>query len=157
MNQPEHGTNTSYLIDFIQICFNVKLLNFEEIRSLYLEKRLSATQIAHRYQVSKTVILDGLHKMGIRFETGTGRMTDPNNYRIRTPPYGFSIKDGKLVPHKLEMKICRLVVELIGRQGLSNSATAKELKKYGYKNRYGRTVWDHSSVRNIFKRWKDKL
>ena len=72
-------------------------------------------------------------------------------------PYGFSKKAGRLVPNRQEMKICHLVVELIRREGQSQSEVARELSRRGYKNRAGSTKWDSRTVFNIFNRWKDKL
>lgn len=157
VDQPEYGTNTSYLVDFIKVTLLPKLLNFNEIRVLYLEKGLSTAQIAREYDVAKSVIVGLLNRAGVHPGRNNSRSSNPENYRLRVPPYGFKIRDGKLVPSKPELKLCRLVVELIKRRGLSVNATAKELGKRGYKNRSGAVKWDHSTVRNIFKRWKDKL
>jgi transposase len=157
VDQPEYGTNTPYLTDFIKICLSAKLLNNEEIRVLYVEEGLSAAQIARRFGVAKSLVLARLHAMGIREGVDAGRSTNPENYRCRVAPYGYSIQAGKLVPSKSELRICRAVVDLIQRSGLSANAVAKELARRGYKNRAGRAAWDHSTVRSIFGRWKDKL
>ncbi len=157
VEQPEYGTNTSYLVDFIKITLLPKLLNFNEIRSLYLEGGLSTAQIASEYDVAKSVIVGLLNRGGVRPGCQISRSNNPENYRLRVPPYGYQIRAGKLVPSKSEMKLCRLVVELVKRRGLSANAAAKELGQRGLKNRSGGTKWDHSTVRSIFKRWKDKL
>jgi len=157
VDQPELGTNTSYLIDFIPITLSAKLLNNEEICKLYTEKSQSAAQIAHHFGVAKSVVLARLHAAGIREETGAGRMNNPENYRCRVAPYGYSIKDGRLVPNKTELRICRIVVDLIRRNGLSANAVGNEMGRRGYKSRSGRAHWDHSTVQSIFNRWKDKL
>ncbi|MGZ3806095.1 MAG: hypothetical protein ACXVB4_17910 [Pseudobdellovibrionaceae bacterium] len=154
---PDHGTNTPYFIDIIQICLSAKSLDSDEIQDLYVHKGLSTSQIASRFKVSKTVILSRLHDLGIRESPISERMTNPKNYRCRVPPYGFSIQDGKLTPNRLEMKICRLVVELIQRDGRTQSEVARELSRRGYKNRAGNLNWDSRTVFNIFNRWKDKL
>ena len=157
VDQPEYGTNTSYLIDFVQITYSAKLLNSEEIRKFYVNDGLSAAQIARHFGVAKSVILARLHDQGIRMGVSAGRSTNPENYRCRVPPYGYSLKAGKLIPSKPELRIARLIVELVARQGKSANWTAQELGRRGYKNRAGRTTWDHSTIRSIFKRWKDKL
>lgn len=157
VDQSECGTNQAYLVDFIQLTFNPKLLDPYEIRRLFLDEGLSAPQISRKYNVSKATILSTLHRMGVRVQTQAGRITNPNNYRVRNPPYGFRIQEGRLVLNKSEIRICRLVVELIARQGFSKIAVARELGLKGYKNRIGDTKWDHSTVRNIFERWKNKL
>ncbi len=157
VDQPEYGKNQAYLVDFIKLTFNIKLLDFAEIRKFFVENGLSSVQIARKYGVSKTVILSCLHQMGVRVQTPAGRSNNPENYRLKVPPYGYRIHDGRLVLNKPELKICRLVVELIARKGFSGAATARELGAKGYKNRNKSTKWDHSTVRNIFERWKNKL
>ena len=157
MQEPEYGTNTPYYIDFIQICLAVKFINNEEVRELYQERGLSASQLASRFKVSRAVIFSRLQEMGISEGTQSGRQTNPQNYRCRVPPYGFAIQSGKLVPNRLEMKICRLVVELVQRQGKGQTETARELSRLGYKNRSGSNIWNSRTVFNILRRWKDKL
>jgi hypothetical protein len=44
------------------------------------------------------LIFEGLHKIGVKVGWGGERMTNPQNYRCKNPPFGFLIKDGKLVP-----------------------------------------------------------
>jgi hypothetical protein len=107
--------------------------------------------------VGKTLILSRLKSMGIRVETGRNRMTNPNNFRHHNPPYGYQVKDGKLVLNKSELKVCRLVVELIGRKNKSARETARELINKKLKNRNGDINWGHLVVQKIFKRWKDKI
>jgi len=157
VDQPEYGKNTTYLVDFIRITFATKLLNVEEIRRLYTAEGLSTYQIARRFRVAKSVIVSRLHDVGIRPGHGFNRSNNPENYRCRVPPYGFVIKEGRLVPCRSELRICRLVVELMGRKQWSANATARELGIKNYKNRSGSTRWDHSSVIAIFKKWNGKL
>jgi hypothetical protein len=157
VDQYEYGTNTSYLTDFIQITLSAKLLNNDQIQEFYLKRGLSAAQIARHFGVAKSFILARLHGIGIREGVSSGRSTNPENYRCRVAPYGHSIRAGKLVPNKSELRLCRTVVDLIRRSGLSPTAVAKELGRRGLKNRAGRTSWDHSTVRSIYSRWKDKL
>lgn len=157
VDQPEYGTNQPYLIDFIKLTLNPKLINPFEIRHLFLEKGLSSVQIARKFNVSKSKILSILHKLDVRVETQAGRINNSENYRVRNPPYGYRIQDGRLVLNKSELRVCRLVVELIARRNFTWSATARELAAKGYKNRNKSTKWDHSTIRNIFERWKNKL
>ncbi len=152
-----HGTNTSYLFDFIQICFKTQLLNPAEIRHFYLKEGLSAAQIADRYGVSKSVIIGWVNRLGIGAKTSEGRMTNPNNFRHHNPPYGYKVKDNKLVLNKAEIKFCRVVVELMARKKAGARETARELTKRGFKNRQGEVKWGHLVVQQIFKRWKNKL
>jgi hypothetical protein len=77
--------------------------------------------------------------------------------KMPSAPYGYVVKNGKLVPNKTVLRICRLVVDLIRRSGLSATAVGNELSRRGLKSRSGRAHWDSTTVLNIFKRWKDKL
>lgn len=156
VDQPEYGTNTCYLIDMIQINVNSRTLDIDQITELFVKQRLSASQIGHRFGVAKSVILKLLNGAGVRIGK-VGRSTDPKNYRNNSPPYGYSIRGGKLVPNKAEMKICRMVVELRGRRGYSTTQVAKELERLGYRNRKGNLVWNTATVLNIFERWNGKL
>ena len=157
IDQPEVGTNRPYVIDFIKITVNPKLIGAVEIKALFIKSGLSAAQIAERYGVSKSFILSAIHRSGVKIGTNVGRSTDPKNYRNNSPPYGYSIRDGKLVPNKSEMKICRIVVELRGRRKHSTTQVCKELEKRGFKNRKGNTVWNPNTILNIFKRWNEKI
>ena len=47
------------------------------------------------------------------------RMTNPKNYRASVVPYGYRKVDGQLVTNKKEMRICRLVVQLVDGEELS--------------------------------------
>lgn len=121
---------------------------------MYLIDGLSANQIAQALGVSRTAVVEHLHSQNIRIRSG--RMTNPNNYRHHTPPYGWKVKDGKLIPHKSKLTLCRRVVTLV-RQGCSYNSVAKELEKLGFKSRKNKVRWDHSMVISIFNRWKEKL
>lgn len=152
-----HGTNTSYLLDFIRICFKPQLLNSAEIRHFYLKEGLSASQIASHYGVSKTVIIGWINRLKIGSKSATGRMTNPNNFRHHNPPYGYKVRDNKLVLNNAELKVCRAVVELMGRKKCGAREAARELTSRGFKNRRGDSTWGHLVVQQIFKRWKGKL
>jgi hypothetical protein len=157
VDQPEYGTNRLYLIDFIPLRFNFKDFDFDKIKHQFLEKHQTAAQIASEYDVSKSVILGILRRAGAELGTKVGRSTHPENYRNHCPPYGYKIRNGRLVPNKSELKVCRAVVELRGRRGLSTTAVGRELEMRGYKNRAGRTIWNSNTILNIFKRWNGKL
>lgn len=157
VDQSVRGTNTSYVLDFIAICFKSQLLNSAEIRRLYLKESLSAAQIASRFGVSRAVILSTVKRLGIGTKSAVGRMTNPNNFRHHNPPYGYKVKDNKLVLNSSELKICRAVVEMMGRKKCGARETARELVSRGFKNRRGEVAWGHLVVQQIFKRWKDKV
>lgn len=155
-SKPEYGTNTSYLTDFIRISLPAKLINPGEICNLYVKEGQSAAQIAVHFGVAKSVILARLHGMGIR-EGNSKRYTNPKNYRCPKPPFGYTIKGRELILNKGELRICRLVVSLIRDHSLSANAVAKEFSRRSIRNRAGQITWGHTTIRSIFKRWKDKL
>lgn len=157
VHQPECGKNTPYVVDFIKITLSAKLLNPEEIRVQYVEKGLSVPQIAKLFQVSKSMIRVRLHAMGIRDGMTSGRNLNPENYRCPVAPYGYQVQIGKLIPNKRELHICRTVVNLIDRDGLTHSETARELARRGHKTRTGKLKWDSKTIFNIYKRWNGKI
>ena len=111
VDQPEYGTNRLYLIDFIPLRFNFKDFDFDKIKRLFLEKHQTAAQIASEYDVSKSVILSILRRAGVELGSKVGRSTHPENYRNHCPPYGYKIRNGRLVPNKSELKfISRAVI-----------------------------------------------
>jgi len=157
VRQSEYGTNAPYLADFIEICLKVNLLNLAKIREMHEEQGLAASQIASHFGVARSVISARLREMGINPQSGAGRLTDPKNYLCSTAPYGFSVRNGKLVTNKAELRICRMVVSLIQRDGKNMSEVARELTHKKFKNRAGREKWNSKTVFNIYKRWKDKI
>lgn len=110
---PEFGKSSPYYVDFIQIFLAVKFINNDEIRVLYQEKGQTTNQIASRFKVSRSVIICRLRELGINEGQTNARSTNPKNYRCRIPPYGFALSAGQLIPNRLEMKICRLVVQMV--------------------------------------------
>ena len=148
-------TNTSILVDNIEFLTKPHAQNSDFYRNLYLTEGLSAAQIGERIGCSKTAVLQQLREQGIR--NGSGRRTDPENYKLYDPPYGFSKKNGRLVPNKAEMRVCRIVVNLRDSQGKSMRAIGKHLEELGLKNRKGLVSWTHGTVGRIFERWQGKI
>lgn len=163
VHQPECGTNTfdntPYIIDYIRLNLSPRLLDSNEIRSKYLDKGLSVGQIAKLYRVSKSMIRARLHDMGIRDgdKNPSRSNLNPDNYRCPVAPYGYQVVNGKLVTNKQELVICRIVVELVEREGWTHTEVARELGRRGFKTRVGKLKWDSKTIFNIFKRWKGKL
>ena len=94
---------------------------------MYLKDALSASQIADKLGISKTAVLERLHSLGIRGAPIAERMINPTNYRASVVPYGYRNVEGQLVANKKEVRICRLVVQLINERGLSLQGAAREL------------------------------
>lgn len=156
VDQAEIGTKRLLLIDSIQLRVRPISLDQGEIKRLFLEEKLTAVQIARKFDVAKSVILGLLHRQGVRIGK-VGRSTNPQNYRNPSPPYGYRVKDGKLVLNKSELKICRLIVDLKCRREKSLAEIATHLEMRGFKNRNGRTVWNSNTIQKIYKRWEGKI
>lgn len=150
-----------YYTDFIDFSHNPFIPKSEKnlhlVADLCLSKNLSASQISDKLGISKTSVLEKLHSLDIRFETGKGRMTNPENYRAPNAPFGYKIIDGRLMPYKKEIKICRLVVTLKNEEKISFNAIAKSLTEKKIKNRSGSYYWDHKVTKSIYERWNEKL
>lgn len=155
VNLADKATNTPILLDFIYFSVKPFQKKFNFYLSLYLEEGLSAAQIADQIGCSKSTVLARLWKHGIRnFRT---HQTHPKNYRQPQPPYGYAVREGKLVINRRELKVCRLVVNLREREKKTFSEIARELAEKKIKNRRGEISWQHVTVANIFKRWRGKL
>jgi hypothetical protein len=103
-------------IEFFQKCHWRRAANY---RDLYIKDGLSAAQIGEKLGIPKQTVLNQLRRDGIRLGSNKGRMTNPENYRLASAPYGFSKKEGRLVPHKAELKVCRTIVQLRNNSNLS--------------------------------------
>ncbi|MEZ4742682.1 MAG: hypothetical protein R3B45_09575 [Bdellovibrionota bacterium] len=146
-----------YLRDIIYFHLKPLKTNSGRIADLYLSKGHSAKQIADEFGVSKTSILECLHSMDIRSGSGKGRVQNPNNYRLHNPPYGYRRFGDQLVVCKKQLKLCKLVVQLIDDEKMSLNAVARGLTSLGYKNKQDKCSWDHSVVKAIYVRWKGKV
>ena len=146
-------TNTSYLTDFIQITLSPKHIETAKLVDLYVQKGLSASQIAEKIDSSKQMVLSRLRKAGIRNYPNKGR--SPDNYRFRNPPYGYKVVKGRLLLNSRETKICRLIVGLRNK-GMPWNRIAKELNSRQITSRK-RTPWGHFMVQIIYNRWKGKV
>ena len=121
----------------------------------YIDEGLSIKQIADKLGTSKTWMVDYLKSQKIDIPS-TGRMTNPENYRHHTAPFGWRVSNGKLVPCQKQQRVCRLVVQLRKIEKLSFNTIAKRLVAGSYRNGVGGLYWDHKAVSKIFNNWKDK-
>ena len=156
VDRAEYRTHTSYLTEIIQFQAFSKALNKSQIADLHTKDALSAAQIAERLGCSKTFVITTLKRLKV-LRPMKGSQSVPTNYRRAIAPYGFRLVDGKLAPERTEMKICRLIVDLIDRRGLTCVQAAQVLEGRGLKGRNGRPVWHNTTVSRIHARWKGKL
>jgi hypothetical protein len=157
VDQAEICTSFAYLIDFIEITPLLKKTRNAQIARLYRDSGLSSNQIAEKLSISKGSVIDGLHAEGIKPGVGNSRQSNPENCRLSTPPYGYRVRNGRLVIDKSELRVCRLAVHLIRDQKLSFNAAANELRARQIKNKMGTFYWDHKTVKRIFSRWNGKI
>ena len=156
VDRPVHGTIRPKLLDSIPFFPNRSSAKSRFIVDSALKRNLSASQIADELGVSKTCVIETLQRQNV-LRPKKGSLTNPKNYRHYVAPCGHSSKGGRLVLNKKEVKVCRLIVSLCARDGLSFSRTAQRLMELGIKTRTGKSRWDHSMVSLIIKRWKDKI
>lgn len=153
-NSPHDRATYLDSIEFFQKCHWRNTANYRE---LYLEKGLSAAQIGEQLGIPKQTVLNQLQRDGIHLGSNKGRLANPDNYRLAFAPYGFSKKDGRLVPNKSELKVCRLVVQLKNHSNLSFHEIARELVRRRIKNRENSISWNPPTIGRIYKRWNGKL
>ena len=127
------------------------------IAKMYLNKGLTAKQIAKKLTIFKSTVLKRLHFLDIRQGSDICSASQ-KRYWHRTPPYGFKIVDRQLVPCSKEMKICRLIVNGIDNRKLSYRAMARELEKKEIKNERSHSYhWDHKTIISVYKRWQGRI
>jgi hypothetical protein len=146
---PEH----LYIEDIIPVRHSPRKSNREEIRRMYLEEGLSASQIGERIELSKQAVLARLRGMGITRHVNQGRSA--HNFRYPYASYGMRIVSGRLVTHAKEMKIARMIVHLRERS-LSWAEISRHLNAKGLRSRRGHD-WHGVRVRRVHNRWVGKI
>jgi predicted transcriptional regulator len=131
------------------------VLQHSKIPSLskkYVDQGLTTRQIAKIVGVSKTTVLNHLHKAGLsdELQVRAKRKQLPPN-----PRYGVRYVDGKVESNPKELRIIRMIVELRERQKNTFIAIAGELNRKGYVTR-AKTVWRVNTVKELYYRWRGK-
>lgn len=153
LDKPGCWTNRPYLIDFIDYPIAAKRIDPLLLKRLYLEEGLTASQIAEQIGASKQMVLVRLRRAGINKTPDSGRRSD--NYRFR-PPFEQRCVKGRLMTHKAEMKLVRLILHLCGNEGKNRATVARTLNRSGYCFRNG-MPWTSLRVRRVFYRWNGKI
>jgi hypothetical protein len=138
-----------YIIDHVTFDCGPKPIDRNLMEDLYREKNLSTAQVAKELGCSKTLVITTLKRMGY-LRPVRGSQTSLTNYRHRVPPYGFRVTKGRLHTYRKELKLCRLIVELVGRRGMSFKNTALHLEKNGFRSRKEEVKWHNYTVSRIF-------
>ncbi|MBI4404113.1 MAG: hypothetical protein HY537_08130 [Deltaproteobacteria bacterium] len=157
VDQADYGTNRPYYRDVIEFWSNPYKLDPAQLKHFYVEKGLSANQIAEQLGVAKSTVLSRLRRFKLSPKGWIERASNPNNYRLSNPPYGYVVRDGKLIVNRSELKVCRLIVWLMRERKISAGAMPQELERRRVKNRKGTLKWGYWTIRKIFERWKETL
>ena len=153
-----YAPHKPHINDTLSISLVPTKISPSKIASMYLNEGLSTGQIAERLDLAKSTVLSRLHSIGI------GKGQNPElEAQIKakrgpsTPAYGLRKLDGQLAPCKREIKICRLIIDLIDNENFSYRKTAREMEARNIKNRKGHASWNYMTVKAIYQRWGDKL
>jgi len=104
-------------------------------------RKAQGAQIGEMLNIPKQTVLNQLKPEGIRLGTNKGRLANPENYRLAYAPFGFAKKDGKRIPNKSELKICRLVIQLRNDSKMSFHEITRELERRRIKGRTNSISW----------------
>jgi hypothetical protein len=69
---------------------------------------------------------------------------------------GYRVVEGKVLTHPAELRVCRLIVDLVARQSMNYLTVSQYLTAKGVRNRRGTSVWHNYTVCRIYVRWKGK-
>jgi hypothetical protein len=129
----------------------------EKVSHLYASG-LSLRQISMELSCSKTYIRKTLLNAGMDLRSQCKSQSpigkNPRKLRSGNPPFGYRILRGRLILDAAEIEVVQLVMNL-WHSGMAQRAIARHLGNHKIKNRKG-TLWDHSLVRSIVKRHRDK-
>jgi hypothetical protein len=119
---------------------------------------LSLRQISQHLNKSKSFIRKTLLDAGVCLrqlvESHMSESSAPPKLHTGNTPFGYRCLRGRLILDAREIEIVQLVLNF-WTAGQSYSAIAKHLNNRGIKNRRS-SPWDHSLVRSIVERHKDK-
>ena len=119
---------------------------------------LSLRQISKHLNKSKSFIRKTILEAGVSLresaESHLSKSSAPPKPHSGNTPFGYRNLRGRLIMDAREIEIVHSIMELWTR-GKSYSAIAAHLNGLGLKNRRA-TSWEHSLVRSIVERHKDK-
>ena len=119
---------------------------------------LSLRQISQHLNKSKSFIRKTLLEAGVALRDSKDILEEgrprTHSHHTGNTPFGYRCLRGRLILDAREIEIVQLVLNF-WTAGQSYSAIAKHLNNRGIKNRRS-SPWDHSLVRSIVERHKDK-
>lgn len=114
------------------------------LRDLYLNKDLTASQIAKQFCSTPRSVKYYLHKFRIRKNKNPGRSRQ--NLAL-----GKKLKNGKLVDHKQELRTIKTISDLYLKQQLSTRKIAEILNTLKVPTKRQGKNWDHSTIISVLK------
>ena len=152
-----HWSNDHYLTEIIKVYLIPRIVESAKIVQMYLERGLTARQVATELGTSKAFVLSRLNEAGINASViKYMNLSSPRPRPASHAPYGHKVVNGRLVENKSEMSIARKIVEMRQRQKLSWKTIAAKLNAKGFANRSGEP-WQVGFAKAVFDRWKDKI
>jgi hypothetical protein len=143
--------------DYIELSSLSKQGISEKASQLYASG-LSLRQISRELNCSKTYIrktlIDSGMDLGLQCSGQKSAGKWARKFRSGNPPFGYRILRGRLILDAAEIEVVLLVMNL-WRSGTAHRAIARHLNVHEVKNRKD-SSWDHSLVRSIVERHKDK-
>ena len=119
---------------------------------------LSLRQISKQLNKSKSFIRKTLLEAGVALRDSKDVLEEgrprTHSHHTGNTPFGYRCLRGRLIMDAREIEIVQLVMNL-WTAGQSYSSIAKHFNNQGIKNRKA-TPWDHSLVRSIVERHKEK-
>ena len=119
---------------------------------------LSLAQVSKQLNKSKSFIRKTLLEAGVALRASKDILEEgkprTHSHHTGNTPFGYRCLRGRLIMDAREIEIVHLVMNL-WTAGQSYSAITKHLNNQGIKNRKA-TPWDHSLVRSIVERHKEK-
>ena len=135
----------SLIRDRIALPGRFLLADAERLAKLHKQAGFSAHQIAERIGVSHTSVLAALRKLGVTCEAPT------NGHAVRgQTPFGWEIRDGRLVKDAGEQQVIRLIRQL-RESGESLRTIARELNRRLVPTKNA-GLWQANTVRKILQR-----
>jgi predicted DNA-binding protein YlxM (UPF0122 family) len=155
VDHADQRENTQKLVEILDLYLKPTTHKSNQIVDLYLKGGFTVDQLSKKFDCSKSTILDRLARAGLKNLKQESQK--PDNYRNPQAPYGYKVKDRRLVLNKNEIVVCRLVVRLRNIEKKNFSEIARALTKHLIKNRFGKVSWNYMTAQKIYKRWNGKI
>lgn len=145
---PEPGHFLPQYSVFTKHFYNPLELNEQFLRELYVDKKLSASQIAKIMGRAKSTILKALKQCGIP------RRAILENLQLglrhgNVIPYGKRVEKGRVVDNKKEQKVIEMIKDLRSRRGYNFNQIVNCLNENSIPTKTMKPKWNANSVKSI--------